>query len=100
MATVDPYSEMASQTASFRAIREVNDSLRPFRPPTAPASDIAMSRKAILESSAPNLLFLQIGLGILVVCLIGYALLPLGIAHGLAIILLAVGIAVGIFLMK
>jgi hypothetical protein len=81
-------------------IREVTESLRPFRPPTAPASDIEMSRKAILASSAPNILLLQILLALLVLCLIGYALLPLTIAHGIAIVLLAVGIALGFFLKK
>ncbi len=100
MASVDPYSETTSQSATFRTIQEVNQSLKPLRPPTAPASDIAMSRKAIMDSSAPNILLLQILLGILVLCLIGYALLPLDVAHGLSIVLLAVGIALGIFLKK
>lgn len=100
MADVDAYSEVQSQAANFRAIREVNESLKPMRPPTAPASDIAMSRKAILASSAPNILLLQILLGILVLCLVGYAMLPLNVAHGVAVILLAVGIALGIFLKK
>ncbi len=81
-------------------IREVTESLRPFRPPTAPASDIEMSRKAILASSAPNILLLQILLALLVLCLIGYALLPLDIAHGIALVLLSVGIALGFFLKK
>ena len=100
MSTVEAHSQTGSQAATFRAIREVNESLAPLRPPTAPASDIAMSRKAIMDSSAPDIRLLQILLGILVLCLIGYALLPLGVAHGLAIVLLAVGIALGIFLKK
>jgi hypothetical protein len=53
-----------------------------------------------MDSSAPNILLLQILLGLLVLCLIGYALLPVDIAHGLAIVLLAVGIALGFFLKK
>lgn len=81
-------------------IREVTESLRPFRPPTAPESDIEMSRKAIMASSAPNILLLQILLALLVLCLIGYALLPLEIAHGIALVLLSVGIALGFFLKK
>lgn len=97
MASVTPYSDTQSQVAQFRAI---NQSLKPLRPPTAPASDIQMSRKAILESSAPNILLLQILLGLLVLCLIGYALLPLEIAHGIALVLLSVGIALGFFLKK
>lgn len=100
MADVTPHSNTQSQAAQFRTIREVNQSLTPLRPPTAPASDIEMSRKAIRESSAPNILFLQLLLGLLVLCLIGYALLPLGVAHGLALLLLSVGIALGFFLKK
>lgn len=100
MASVTPHSQTTSEAAQFRTIREVTESLRPFRPPTAPASDIAMTRKAIRESSAPNLLLLQILLGLLVLCLLGYALLPLSIAHGIAVLLLSVGIALGFFLKK
>lgn len=100
MATVSPNSPTQMQAATIEAIQQANTNLRTARPPTAPASDIQMSRKAILESSAPSILLLQLLLGLLVLCLIGYALLPLDIAHGLAILLLAVGIALGIFLKK
>jgi hypothetical protein len=100
MATVSPNSPTQMQAATIEAIQQANNNLRTARPPTAPASDIQMSRKAIIESSAPSILLLQLLLGLLVLCLIGYALLPLAIAHGLAIILLAVGIALGIFLKK
>lgn len=101
MATVEDHSQIQSEYAEYRqSIKDVSDSLKPFRPPTAPASDIAQARKSILNSSAPNFLLIQIALALVVLTLLGYLLLPLTAAHGSAILLLASGIAVGIFLMK
>ena len=81
-------------------LQELNQSLKPFRPPTAPASDIQIERKYILESSAPNFLVIQVALAVIVLALLAYVLLPASIAHSIALLLFAVGIAVGIFLKK
>ena len=81
-------------------LQELNQSLKPFRPPTAPASDIQIERKYILETSTPKFLVVQIALAILVLVLLAYVLLPASAAHPIAMLLLAVGIAVGIFLRK
>lgn len=101
MASVEDHSQIRSQTAEFKPIlQDVNQSLKPFRPPTAPASDIAMERKAIVESSAPNFLVVQVALAVLVLALLGYIVLPANLAHPIAFLLFSVGIAVGIFLKK
>ena len=81
-------------------VRDVVDSLKPLRPPTAPASDLAKERAAILDSSAPNFLLIQVELALVSLCLLAYLVLPTGTAQGLTVLLLSVGIAVGIFLWK
>jgi hypothetical protein len=81
-------------------MQEAVQELKPLRPPTAPASDIAIARKDILESSAPNFLLIQVELAIVILCLLAYVFLPLDYAPGVAVLLLSVGVAVGIFLWK
>ena len=101
MTTVQDHDAIRSQYAEYRvAIKDVSDSLKPMRPPTAPSSDLAQERKSILASSAPNFLVVQIALAIVVLCLVFYITLPIDVAHGLALLLLSGGIAVGIFLSK
>lgn len=84
----------------FDTMQEAVQELKPLRPPTAPASDIAIARKDILESSAPNFLLIQVELAIVILCLLAYVFLPLDYAPGVAVLLLSVGVAVGIFLWK
>jgi len=101
---VEPHSqirdEVARYTEQFTTVEDVVKTLKPLRPPTAPASDLAIERKEILESSAPNFLLIQVELGVVILCLLVYAFLPLDIAPGLSILILSVGVAVGIFLWK
>jgi hypothetical protein len=101
---VEPHSQIrddvARYTEQFTTVEDVVNSLKPLRPPTAPASDLAIERKAILESSAPNFLLIQVELAIVILCLLVYAFLPLEVAPGLTVLLLSVGVAVGIFLRK
>jgi hypothetical protein len=93
-------TEFAKYTENFETVKSLVDSLKPLRPPTAPASDLAIERKAILESSAPNFLLIQVELAIVILGLLVYAFLPMEVAPGLTILLLSVGVAVGIFLWK
>lgn len=79
-------------------IREVKDSLKPFRPPTAPASDLEKERKAITDAARRNLYFLQVALFLVVIVMLCYVILPLDYANGIAFLLLCVGIALGFFL--
>jgi hypothetical protein len=85
---------------SFETLKDAVDELKPLRPPTAPASDLAIARKDILESSAPNFLLIQVQLAIVILCLLAYSFLPLDYAPGVVVLLLSVGVAVGIFLWK
>ena len=90
-----------STVADFRGMREVDESLTPFRPPTQPSSDIEMERKMILQRpGAMNLLVVQIALFLASLCLLVYLILPANIAHPTAFLILSVGIAVGIILNK
>jgi len=83
-----------------RSIKNVSDSLAPFRPPTAPASDIEEEKKKIIKGTGPNFLFLQTVIFTLALSMVCYFFLPLSYAHPIALILLSVGVAVGIFLWK
>jgi hypothetical protein len=84
-----------------RTMKNVSDSLAPFRPPTAPASDIELEKKEIIKgSSGPNFLFLQAVILTLALSALCYLFLPLEYAHPIALLLLSVGVAVGIFLWK
>jgi hypothetical protein len=97
-------SEYARYTERFEtkptSVKDLVDTLKPLRPPTAPASDLAVARKEILESSAPNFLLIQVELAIVILCLLAYAFLPVESAPGISVLLLSVGVAVGIFLWK
>jgi hypothetical protein len=97
-------SEYARYTERFEdpptSVKDLVDTLKPLRPPTAPASDLATVRKDILASSAPNFLLIQVQLVLVILCLMVYAFLPLNYAPGISLLLLSVGVAVGIFLWK
>lgn len=106
-ANVNAYTKIRTELAQYESfdnppasVKDLVDELKPLRPPTAPASDIAIERKAILESSAPSFLLIQVQLAIVILCLLVYAFLPMTIAPGLSVLLLSVGVAVGIFLWK
>ena len=83
-----------------QSMKNVSDSLAPFRPPTAPASDIEEEKKKIVNSTGPNFLFIQTVIFALALSMMCYLFLPLNYAHPIALILLSVGVAVGIFLWK
>lgn len=107
-ANVQAYSDIRSQLAQVtesyenppQSVKDLVDTLKPLRPPTAPAADLAAEHKAILESSQPNFLLIQVELAVVILCLLTYLFVPIEYAHGVAVILLSVGIAVGIFLWK
>ena len=103
----DRYSQIQSRHAQVadaardqRRLREVTNSLKPFRPPTQPSSDLEQERRAILEVVQHNLLLIQIVLFLLVLSLLSYLMLPYEYANGLTFLLLCVGIALGFFLRK
>jgi len=100
----EPHSQIRTESARYvehyETLQDTVAALKPLRPPTAPASDLARERKAIVESSAPNFLLIQVELAVVILCLLAYAVLPMDVAPGVALLLLSVGVAVGIFLWK
>lgn len=94
------YAVYNSGTSALKVIQEVTNSLKPFRPPTAPSSDLEKERKAITEIEKQNLFYVQAALLLVVLALLSYVLLPTDVAHGVAFLLLCVGISLGFFLRK
>ena len=82
------------------ALRNVSDSLAPFRPPTAPESDIEQEKKKIVKGGGPNFLFIQTTVFVFALSILCYIVLPFEYANPIAFLLLSVGVAVGIFLWK
>lgn len=78
---------------------DVHNSLKPFRPPTAPSSDLEIERKAI-RTSQPSFIYIQLALFVLLAVLVSYVALPASVANGVSFLLLCVGIAAGFFLRK
>jgi hypothetical protein len=100
---VQRYEKIQSELATFRAgeaIRNVSDSLKPMRPPTAPDSDIERERLAILSVVGKNMLLIQISLFIVFLALLTYLLVPTQYAHNVVFLLFSVNIAIGFFLWK
>jgi hypothetical protein len=93
------YAAVKSLQDSKDTLSEVNQTLKPFRPGTAPESDIQIERRRILDSSAPNMLLLQVALALVLLSILAYAFIP-SYAGILSFLLLSVGIALGIFLRK
>lgn len=99
----DEYAKIDSEYTEARVsrdVKEVKDSLKPFRPPTAPSSDLEKERKAITEDARRSLYFLQVALFLVVVVMLSYLILPLDYANPIAFLLLCVGISMGFFLKR
>lgn len=92
------YTSFKESTAASRELQDVKDSLKPFRPPTAPSSDLEKERKAITADARRNLYFLQVALFLVVLVMLCYLVLPADYANPIAFLLLCVGIALGFFL--
>lgn len=104
---VQEYGRIQSDYAMYSAgnetvdtLKSITESLKPFRPPTSPSSDLEKERKGILDSQTINVFYVQIALFLVVLALVGYVVLPVDIAHGVAFLLLSVGISLGFFLRK
>jgi cation transport ATPase len=104
---VKEFSRIQSEYASFkekdstvREIERVKNSLKPFRPPTAPSSDLEKERKEISEIAKRNLFFVQAALFLVVLAMLSYVMFSLNTANLIAFALLCVGIAMGFFLRR
>jgi hypothetical protein len=91
-------TEFAAYTGAKQEIKKTIDALKPLRPPTAPASDLAIERQSILAIVSKNLRVVQIALLTVLICLLEYVVLPAPFVHGLAFLTMCVGIGVGIYL--
>ena len=99
----DEYAKIDSEYTKVEVTREVKntkDKLKPFRPPTAPSSDLEKERKAITDEARRSLYFLQVALFLVVLVMISYLILPLDYANPIAFLLLCVGISMGFFLKR
>lgn len=104
---VDEYSRIQSSYSEFKdaneaanKLKEVNESLKPMRAPTAPSSDLEKERKAIVSIATRDLFFIQFSLFLLVLVFLVYLTLPSDTAHILAFLLLSVGVSIGFFLTR
>ena len=101
--TVSEYERIQSQyakvTSTGNQLKEMVDSLKTLRPPTAPAEDLAKERRVILTPSK-KILLAQIALFSLLLALLALFFLPRTVAQFVAFLILCVGVAVGIFLSK
>lgn len=102
---VSDYSKIQSDYAVYTEQRKVADeiektkeSLKPLRPPTAPASDMEKERREITEIAKRNMFFIQVALFLVVLAMLSYVIFPLESANLIAFALLSVGIAIGFFL--
>jgi len=94
-ATYSPQSDIGKQ------YREASDSVKPLRPPTAPAEDIQKVRNDIMNPvRTPGVLYIQICLFIIFLCMLAYLVMPATYAHGTSFLLLCVALSIGIFLRK
>lgn len=94
------YAIYKDVSAAANDVRKAKDSLRTFRPQTAPASDLEAERKSITEIAKRNLYFIQVALFLVVVILLNYLILPIDYANAIAFLLLCVGISLGFFLRR
>lgn len=81
-------------------LQSVLQKLKPFRPPTAPDSDIEKERKAILEQTEVSLVVAQVALFSFLLSMLVYLFLPSSYSHLLVFLILSVAIALVFFLKK
>lgn len=94
------YANYKDKDSAAREVERVKNSLKPFRPPTAPSSDLEKERKEITELAKRNLFFVQVALFLVVLAMLSYFMFSLETANLLAFALLCVGIAMGFFLRR
>jgi hypothetical protein len=94
------YAGISEVAAGSTYLKEVSDSLKPFRPKTAPGSDIEIERRAIQTIVRQNLTLIQAVLVLVILALLSALVLPATYAQYVTFLLLCVGVAIGIFLRK
>ena len=104
-ADVSSYDQIRSDYARFSAgsqvakdIRETQQALKPLRAKVAPAEDLELERRKIAEDARKPLIYIQLALFVVFLCLLSYVVLPQAWANGISFLLLCVGVAGGFFL--
>lgn len=104
-ADVSKYGQIKSDQATLSAesqvardIRETEQALKPLRAKVAPAEDLELERRKIAEDARKPLIYVQLALFIVFLCLVSYVVLPQSWANGISFLLLCVGVAGGFFL--
>jgi hypothetical protein len=92
------YAAFSSVAGAAKDIKDTSDSLRVMRPKTAPDSDYEKERQGILNIIRHKLIVIQIALFTIVICLIEYLVIPVKYVHGVALLTICTGAAVGIYL--
>lgn len=98
------YQGISSRSVDFaevnRELDETNKALKPRRPRTAPAEDLSLERRMILNGPTINVLMIQIALFFAVLSLLSFLVLSRDVAQGVTFLLLSTGVALGFFLRK
>lgn len=92
----------AAYTGSSDAIEKTLQTLKPLRPRVAPAEDLSLERRFLLQAGESRVspLVLQVALFLIVLSLLSYLVFSPSTAHMVTFLLLSVGIAAGFFLRK
>lgn len=93
------YAGYKSMQENANLLKQAIQDLKPMRAATAPG-DIEFERKRILSITAEQVRVAQVALITTLLCLLIYVLVPVPLAHGIAFLVVCVGIAIGIFLMS
>lgn len=101
---VQRYDAMDSRYADFteanKELEETTKTLKPRRPPTAPAEDLSRERQLLLQGPGIDILMIQVALFCAVLSLLSFLVFSRDVAQGVTFLLLCTGVAIGFFLRK
>jgi hypothetical protein len=101
---VQRYDGLEKRYADFTIandeLKETNRTLKPRRPPVAPADDLSRERQLILMGPGIDVLMIQVALFFAVMSLLSFLVFSREVAQGMTFLLLCTGVAIGFFLRK
>ncbi len=107
MASVSSYGQIKSDYATVSGgnqlatqVQTTQQALKPLRAKVAPAEDLELERRKIVEGMQPPLILVQLALFLVFLSLLSYVVLPQDWANGISFLLLCVGIGSGFFLRR
>jgi hypothetical protein len=90
----------ADFTVANDELKETNRTLKPRRPPVAPADDLSKERQLLLMGPGIDVLMIQVALFFAVMSLLSFLVFSREVAQGMSFLLLCTGVAIGFFLRK